>query len=119
MEPVEEKIDMKQVYPVFIVNMNDESEHSFLACVPDMDIVTEGDSLADAIEMTRDAIGVTGISMEDHGEKIPVPSSAESAVEKVKKDLKNKFEWEILMKNKNRKTLIVCNECHRLITSKM
>lgn len=35
------------------------------------------------------------------------------------KDLKNKFEWEILMKNKNRKTLIVCNECHRLITSKM
>lgn len=86
MEPVEEKIDMKQVYPVFIVNMNDESEHSFLACVPDMDIVTEGDSLADAIEMTRDAIGVTGISMEDHGEKIPVPSSAESAVEKVKKD---------------------------------
>lgn len=77
---------MKQVYPVFIVNTNDESEHSFLACVPDMDIVTEGDSLADAIEMTRDAIGVTGISMEDHGEKIPVPSSAESAVGKVKKD---------------------------------
>ena len=35
------------------------------------------------------------------------------------KDLKNNFEWEILMKNKNRKTLIVCNECHRLITSKM
>lgn len=35
------------------------------------------------------------------------------------KDLNNKFEWEILMKNKNRKTLIVCNECHRLITSKM
>ncbi len=35
------------------------------------------------------------------------------------KDLKNNFEWEILMKNKNRKTLIVCNECHRLITSNM
>ena len=35
------------------------------------------------------------------------------------KNLSNKFEWEILMKNKNRKTLIVCNECHRLITSKM
>lgn len=35
------------------------------------------------------------------------------------KDLNNKFEWEILMKNKNRKTLIVCNECHRLITSNM
>ena len=35
------------------------------------------------------------------------------------KDLNNNFEWEILMKNKNRKTLIVCNGCHRLITSKM
>ena len=35
------------------------------------------------------------------------------------KDLNNNFEWEILMKNINRKTLIVCNECHRLITSKM
>lgn len=35
------------------------------------------------------------------------------------KDLNNKFEWEILMKEKNRKNLIVCNECHRLITSKM
>ncbi len=35
------------------------------------------------------------------------------------KDLNNKFEWERLMINKNRKTLIVCNECHRLITSKM
>ena len=35
------------------------------------------------------------------------------------KDLSNKSEWEILMKNRNRKTLIVCNECHRLITNKM
>lgn len=35
------------------------------------------------------------------------------------KDLNNKYEWEILMKNRNRKTLIVCNECHRLITNKM
>lgn len=35
------------------------------------------------------------------------------------KDLNNNFEWEMIMKNKNRKTLIVCNECHRLITSKM
>ena len=86
MEPVEEKIDMKQVYPVFIVNMNDESEHSFLACVPDMDIVTEGDSLADAIKMARDAIGLTGISMEDNGEELPAPSKQEAALEKVKQD---------------------------------
>lgn len=56
---------MKQVYPTFIVNTNDGSEHPFLVCVPDMEIVTEGTDFADAIEMARDAIGLTGVSMED------------------------------------------------------
>ncbi len=65
---------MKQVYPTFIVNTNDGSEHSFLACVPDMEIFTEGDTFADAIEMARDAIGLAGISMEDNKEELPVPS---------------------------------------------
>lgn len=35
------------------------------------------------------------------------------------KDINNNYEWGKLMKNRNRKTLIVCRECHRLITSKM
>ncbi len=35
------------------------------------------------------------------------------------KDLESNFEWQKLMKIKNRKTLIVCNECHRLIASQM
>ena len=48
---------MKQAYPTFIVNTNDESEHPFLVCVPDMDVLTEGSSFTDAIEMARDAIG--------------------------------------------------------------
>lgn len=30
---------MKQVYPTFIVNANDGSEHPFLVCVPDMEIL--------------------------------------------------------------------------------
>ncbi len=77
---------MKQVYPTFIYDTKDGSEHSFLVCVPDMDIFTEGDSFADAIEMARDAIGLTGISMEDNGEELPVPSEMEVALEKVKKD---------------------------------
>ena len=80
---------MKQVYPTFIVNTNDGSEHPFLVCVPDMEIFTEGDTLADAIEMARDAIGLTGISMEDHKEEIPVPSDQEAAIEKVKQDAKD------------------------------
>ncbi|MCM1092044.1 MAG: type II toxin-antitoxin system HicB family antitoxin [Muribaculum sp.] len=77
---------MKQVYPTFIVNTNDGSEHSFLVCVPDMEIYTEGDTFADAIEMARDAIGLAGISMEDNNEELPVPSDQAAAIEKVKKD---------------------------------
>ncbi|MDE6601912.1 MAG: type II toxin-antitoxin system HicB family antitoxin [Lachnospiraceae bacterium] len=77
---------MKQVYPTFILNTNDGSEHPFLVCVPDMGIFTEGDSFADAIEMARDAIGLAGISMEDNKEELPVPSDQESAMEKVKQD---------------------------------
>ena len=77
---------MKQVYPTFIVNTNDGSEHPFLVCVPDMEIFTEGSTLAEAIEMARDAIGLTGISMEDNKEKLPIPSAQAAAVEKVKQD---------------------------------
>lgn len=77
---------MKQAYPTFILNTNDGSEHSFLACVPDFDIFTEGDSFADAMEMARDAIGLAGISMEDHGEALPMPSDCDAATEKVKRD---------------------------------
>ena len=77
---------MKQVYPTFIVNTDDGSKRSFLVCVPDMDIFTEGDTFADAIEMARDAIGMTGISMEDNKEELPVPSDQKTAIEKVKQD---------------------------------
>ncbi len=75
---------MKQVYPTFILNTNDNSEHPFLVCVPDMEIFTEGDTFADAIEMARDAIGLTGISMEDNKEELPSPSEQAEAIEKVK-----------------------------------
>ena len=77
---------MKQVYPTFIVNTDDGSEHSFLVCVPDMDIFTEGNTFADAIEMARDAIGLAVISMEDNKEELPVPSDQKTAIEKVKQD---------------------------------
>lgn len=74
---------MKQVYPTFIVDTKDGSDHSFLVCVPDMEIFTEGDTLANAIAMARDAIGIAGISMEDNKEELPVPSTQEEAIKKV------------------------------------
>jgi predicted RNase H-like HicB family nuclease len=82
---VKECAFMKQVYPTFIFNTNDNSEHPFLVCVPDMDILTEGSSFADAIEMARDAIGIAGISMEDNKEELPVPSEQNTAMEKAQK----------------------------------
>lgn len=43
--------------------------------VPDFNINTEGDTLTEAIEMARDAIGVVGIDMEDDGEPLPEPTA--------------------------------------------
>lgn len=51
-----------------------------------MDIFTEGDTFANAIEMARDAIGLAGISMEDKKEALPTPSDQTAAVEKVKQN---------------------------------
>lgn len=78
---------MKQVYPTFILDMNDGSLHPFLVCVPDMDILTEGDTLAEAIEMARDAIGLAGVSMEDNKEQLPVPSQRSAALEKLPQNM--------------------------------
>ncbi len=61
---------MKAVYPVIFT----ETEQVVLVEVPDFQILTEGKDMADAIAMARDAIGIAGISKEDHGEEIPKPS---------------------------------------------
>lgn len=80
---------MKQVYPTFIVDTKDGSDHSFLVCVPDMGIYTEGDTFANAIAMARDAIGIAGISMEDNKEELPIPSTQEEAIKKVLLDVED------------------------------
>ena len=64
---------MKQVYPVIFTQLNDKKD-TVLINVPDMDILTEGFGLSDAIEMARDAIGANGITLQDLGREIPVPS---------------------------------------------
>lgn len=62
---------MKKVYPVILT----PDEIGYVVTVPDLNINTEGDSLAEAIEMARDAIGLWGICEEDAGRKIPEPHS--------------------------------------------
>lgn len=60
---------MKQVYPVIFTQLNDKKD-TVLINVPDMNILTEGFGLPDAIEMARDAIGANGITLQDLGMEI-------------------------------------------------
>lgn len=68
---------MKSVYPVIFTPLNDE-KNTVLVEVPDLKILTEGYGMADAIYMARDAIGLKGISYEDDGKEIPVPSELDA-----------------------------------------
>lgn len=61
---------MKKVYPVILT----QTEDCTLIEVPDLEILTQGKDLSDAIEMARDAIGLTIITMQDKEQDIPEPS---------------------------------------------
>lgn len=64
---------MKYAYPVIFTKKEDKKD-TILIEVPDLDILTEGFGVADAIEMARDAIGISGITLEDMDKPIPYPS---------------------------------------------
>ena len=70
---------MKRVYPTILTVTDD----AVLVEVPDLEILTEGTDISNAIEMARDAIGIAGISIQDHGDEIPEPSECKSI--KIKK----------------------------------
>ena len=61
---------MKKMYPVIFTQTKD----CVLVEVPDLQILTEGKNMESAIEMARDAISVTIVSMEDNQEFIPTPT---------------------------------------------
>lgn len=62
---------MKKAYPVVFT----KSQDGYIAFIPDMEIDTQGDTLIDAIEMARDAIGIMGIDMGDENEPLPTPTA--------------------------------------------
>ena len=61
---------MRNVYPVFFTKV----EGVILVEVPDLQILTEGKDMNNAIDMARDAIELKCVSMEDANENIPNPS---------------------------------------------
>lgn len=54
---------MKKVYPVVLT----PAETGYVVYVPDLKINTEGENIANAMEMARDAIGLWAICEEDMG----------------------------------------------------
>jgi predicted RNase H-like HicB family nuclease len=76
-------VTMKCAYPTFIV---ETKQGDYLVYVPDMDLYTEGKSMADAIEMARDAIGLKGIDLEDDKKILPEASSYTDAIRKAQED---------------------------------
>lgn len=59
---------MREAYQVIFTK---KKNGTYLVEVPDLDCITEGKSMSDAIKMARDVIGIKGIDMEDSGKKIP------------------------------------------------
>jgi predicted RNase H-like HicB family nuclease len=65
---------LKTIYPAFFT----KTDAVVLIEVPDLEILTEGKDMVDAVEMARDAIELKCISMEDDGTEIPMPSEITS-----------------------------------------
>jgi predicted RNase H-like HicB family nuclease len=62
---------MKQAYPIILK----KAETGYYVRIPDFDIGTQGNDIADAMYMARDAIGLMGITLEDGGEELPAPNT--------------------------------------------
>lgn len=65
---------MKNSYPIILT----PDSTGYAVGIPDFEIGTQGDSIPEAMEMARDAIGLMGIDMEDDGKTLPQPSALES-----------------------------------------
>lgn len=69
---------MRRAYPIIL----SKTEDGYYVKIPDFDIGTQGESVPDAMEMARDAIGLMGIDMQDDGKDIPEPYTVKAEPEK-------------------------------------
>ena len=63
----------KGAYPIILKR----TDNGYYVVIPDFDIGTQGETIAESMEMARDAIGLTGIDFLDDGKGIPEPNSKE------------------------------------------
>lgn len=64
----------KYAYPIKII----KDAEMYVVDIPDFEINTEGKTIAEAIEMARDAIGMCGCYRQDEKKNIPLPSDMAS-----------------------------------------
>lgn len=64
----------KTIYPVIFT----PTEGAVLIEVPDLEVLTEGEDLSDALDMARDAICANIFSRETNGEFVPIPSTIDA-----------------------------------------
>lgn len=62
---------MKAAYPIIVTPAD---EGGYVVYVPDLQINTEGETLAECMYMARDAISLIGVDLEEDGKPIPEPS---------------------------------------------
>ena len=74
---------MKNSYPIVLT----PDKVGYVVFIPDLNINTEGDTLTEAIEMARDAIGLMGIDMEDDKKELPAPSEMNSVTKETESDI--------------------------------
>lgn len=67
---------MKKVFPIILTP---DKEGGYTVTVPDLEIGTQGETIAECIEMARDAIGLWGICQMDAGKVIPEPQQMSPA----------------------------------------
>ena len=64
---------MTKVYPITLT----PDDNAYVVYVPDLEINTQGFSMAEAIMMARDAICMMVVYLEDEGKPVPEPSTAQ------------------------------------------
>lgn len=69
---------MKFVYPILLTAAGND----YIVDIPDFNISTEGKNIADAIDMARDAICLTGITYQDDNIAIPAASDIKDIIAK-------------------------------------
>lgn len=71
-------MERKRAYPIILKRTDD----GYYVDIPDFNSGTQGKTIADAMEMARDAIGLLGIDLEDENKSLPQPYSKEFETEK-------------------------------------